>query len=403
LVNSSITIGGTAIALGASSNALANDITIYGVTVGRGGGAGATNATLGLSALANGSNTGVDQVAIGRLSLTGNTSGSYNVSLGSQALYTNQSGSSNVAIGYTAAYTNLSGSNNVAIGHEALNKNSTASNNVAVGHQAGYLNQTATGQTFLGFQAGYSSVGISTTIGYNTALGFQSGANLSSGYANTFIGSSSGNAITSGYKHSILGQYSGNQGGLDIRTANNVIVLSDGDGNPVMFMKTGQTVALEGANSVTGTGINFPATQNASSNANTLDDYEEGTWTPTLLGSGTSPTVTYTQQSGSYVKIGKNVTVTCDVRWSALSGGSGVLTLGGLPFAASTQYSSCVVTSKSGANTSTSGYLLGLETLSSNVLLTGLEVGQGNTAGYSLSSLSSSGYIIFSLTYISLT
>ena len=31
-----------------------------------------------------------------------------------------------------------------------------------------------------------------------------------------------------------------------------------------------------------GTGIAFPATQNASSDANTLDDYEEGTWTPTL-------------------------------------------------------------------------------------------------------------------------
>ena len=38
--------------------------------------------------------------------------------------------------------------------------------------------------------------------------------------------------LTTGSKNTILGAYSGNQGGLDIRTASNHIVLSDGDGNP---------------------------------------------------------------------------------------------------------------------------------------------------------------------------
>ena len=40
---------------------------------------------------------------------------------------------------------------------------------------------------------------------------------------------------TSGAKNTILGEYTGNQGGLDIRTASNYIVLSDSDGNPRMY------------------------------------------------------------------------------------------------------------------------------------------------------------------------
>lgn len=53
--------------------------------------------------------------------------------------------------------------------------------------------------------------------------------------------------------------------------------------------------------------IKFPATQNASSNANTLDDYEEGTWTPGISFGATSIGVTYGSQDGKYVKVGASV------------------------------------------------------------------------------------------------
>lgn len=53
-----------------------------------------------------------------------------------------------------------------------------------------------------------------------------------------------------------------------------------------------------------GAGITFPATQSASSNANTLDDYEEGTWTPTMTGATVVGTPTY---AGYYTKIGRFV------------------------------------------------------------------------------------------------
>lgn len=78
--------------------------------------------------------------------------------------------------------------------------------------------------------------------------------------------------------------------------------------------------------------IKFPTTQNPSSDANTLDDYEEGTWTPTFTAGTTNPTVTYQVNVGSYVKIGKLVYVSCRLRVATVSGGSGVLSISGLPF-----------------------------------------------------------------------
>lgn len=50
-------------------------------------------------------------------------------------------------------------------------------------------------------------------------------------------------------------------------------------------------------------GITFPATQSASADANTLDDYEEGTYTPIVASGITSPT--YSSQLGRYTKIGR--------------------------------------------------------------------------------------------------
>ena len=148
------------------------------------------------------------------------------------AMQGNTTGSSNVAIGNTALPNNTTGSFNVAIGRQTLVNNTTASNNTAVGYQAGYTNVTGAGNAFFGTQAGYLSTG-----SYNAFLGAYAGYN-STGSGNTFVGinSTTGNGagynMTTGSDNTILGGYNGNQGGLDIRTASNYIVLSDGDGNP---------------------------------------------------------------------------------------------------------------------------------------------------------------------------
>jgi hypothetical protein len=71
------------------------------------------------------------------------------------------------------------------------------------------------------------------------------------------------------------------------------------------------------APSTDGTGVKFPATQVSASDANTLDDYEEGTYTPTdASGAG----LTFAGSSGAtYVKIGKFVTVNIVVTYPSTS------------------------------------------------------------------------------------
>jgi hypothetical protein len=79
--------------------------------------------------------------------------------------------------------------------------------------------------------------------------------------------------------------------------------------------------------------VNFPATQVASANANTLDDYEEGVWTAALTSGGGSITMDTGFDGCSYTKIGRLVTVTGEIRVSSVSSPTGALSLTGLPFA----------------------------------------------------------------------
>ena len=72
--------------------------------------------------------------------------------------------------------------------------------------------------------------------------------------------------------------------------------------------------------------VAFPATQSASSDANTLDDYEEGTWTPTLL-SGTCSSANMT-----YTKIGRQVTVAGQIDHTGNGSGTTPVTITSLPF-----------------------------------------------------------------------
>jgi hypothetical protein len=88
-------------------------------------------------------------------------------------------------------------------------------------------------------------------------------------------------------------------------------------------------------------GIAFPTVQVPSADPNTLDDYEEGTWTPSLTcGTPGDLAVVYSVQSGRYTKIGRLVYYVGDVTtttwtWTAGSGATGNLQMAGLPFASS--------------------------------------------------------------------
>ena len=72
--------------------------------------------------------------------------------------------------------------------------------------------------------------------------------------------------------------------------------------------------------------------------ANALDDYEEGTFTPTYGGLGGNPTVTYDVDYGHYTKVGRLVTFNLGLGTDAVSGGSGNVVINGLPFTISNNH-----------------------------------------------------------------
>lgn len=296
----------------AGNSTTASGNTAVGYQAGYSNTSGVGHTYMGYLAGYSGTIANLPNVAIGYAAMYTNTTGAANVAVGRDALYTT-TGSYNTAVGYQAAYTQTTGTYSVALGYQALYSNNTGGYNVAVGRGALYT----------------------TTGSENTAVGQFALNMLTTGINNTAIGTGAGSSINTGSKNTILGAYSGNQDGLDIRSSSNYVVLSDGDGNRQASMAEGKSLALDSAVPQSGTGITFPATQSASSDANTLDDYEEGTFNFTMTGSGgVTGTQTYTSRLGYYTKIGNQVTITGYVEFA--TGGSGTISgnaqLTGLPF-----------------------------------------------------------------------
>ena len=94
-------------------------------------------------------------------------------------------------------------------------------------------------------------------------------------------------------------------------------------------------VTLSTGNLVIGTdgkGIDFSATPGTGT-SELLNDYEEGTFTPVATQATVAPTLTYTQRSGRYVKIGRVVVAHLEIIINAISvAGSGATQITGLPF-----------------------------------------------------------------------
>jgi len=103
-------------------------------------------------------------------------------------------------------------------------------------------------------------------------------------------------------------------------------------GTEALRLNANATLILQGGStSASGIGITFPATQSGSSDANTLDDYEEGSWSPTVIGHVTAGTVTYYARAGKYTKIGNQVHFSLYLNWGSGTG-AGNLQISGLPF-----------------------------------------------------------------------
>jgi hypothetical protein len=130
-----------------------------------------------------------------------------------------------------------------------------------------------------------------------------------------------------------------NGGDLSIGTqTNNNIIFHTGNttaASEKLRINTTGAIILAGGNvAANGVGIAFPNTQVTTTDPNTLDDYEKGTWSPYAYGSTAAGTGTYsaTNNKGAYVKIGSLVTAYFSLNCTSTHNGTGLLFIGGLPF-----------------------------------------------------------------------
>lgn len=119
-------------------------------------------------------------------------SGTNNVGVGKNVLLSLTSGSYNAGLGYATLYSNTSGSGNTAFGDAAMQYNQAGADNVAIGYLAGF-----------GASAGTSDLGDETLIGYQAGKVL-----LTAGSGNTLIGYDSGDALTSGTNNTCVGNLS---------------------------------------------------------------------------------------------------------------------------------------------------------------------------------------------------
>ena len=315
LYNSSGSLAGSAnMTFNGTTLTLANDASISGLTVGKGGGAIGTNAVLGNGAFSSNS-SGAYSVAVGYLAapantsgeitavgafalqsnttgnqltaygvgaLGSNTSGSYNVALGRSALTSNTTASGNTAVGYQAGYSNTTGIQNIAIGTTALYSNTTGGQAVAIGYQSSYYQtggtnvslgynsllgaagtSTGTANTAIGTQAlfsnttasnntavGYQSLYANTTGANNTALGFGALSGITSGSANIGIGINAGSNITTGTNNTTIG-YGSQASGVAVSSEITIGNGATGKGTNTGFINPSGGGVYQGNNSAT--------------------------------------------------------------------------------------------------------------------------------------------------------
>ena len=124
---------------------------------------------------------------------------------------------------------------------------------------------------------------------------------------------------------------SGNDLNIDIPSTRSLFIKNAG--TTAMTIDNTGNVTVNTGNLVIGTsgkGIDFSADGNAGGmTSEVLDDYEEGTWTPTL-DSGTN--ITYTSQSGRYTKIGGFVHCTAEIVVSNSNSDGSNIAISGLPY-----------------------------------------------------------------------
>lgn len=148
--------------------------------------------------------------------------------------------------------------------------------------------------------------------------------------ANEFRHGTVGTELTQAEYEAITGHAFDSQATGDLLYASSATQLSR------LAIATADTQYLTKAGGVPAWGasgqIVFPATQNASADANTLDDYEEGTWTLVVAFGGGTTGQTSSANTGRYTKVGRQVTLSGTITLTAKGSSVGDAAISGLPF-----------------------------------------------------------------------
>jgi hypothetical protein len=136
--------------------------------------------------------------------------------------------------------------------------------------------------------------------------------------------------------------------------------------------------------------------------ANALDDYEEGTWTPTVLGTSTPGTYTVVASGATYRKVGKLVHVQARISFSAASGGTGNLQIAGLPFSYTAAQSISQSVNLNNVNFSGGNYVNVVHTGAgvANTLFLMRIIDGGSSAPLAITSISATSSIQFGIVFV---
>ena len=257
--------------------------------------------------------------------------------LGTTATFT---GTSGAHIGVTSTVTDATGSARVratATGSNIVDMIAYSASHASRANQAWIGGDGSTTVTVL--QAAGVEFLRGTSAGAVTLTGALSGTSASFSGEGSFSGGLSGVGL------SVINTTNARviQMGYSSGVAYNYIQVYDGTSfqplvlnNALTLASTGAAtfssgIAIGGATATTG-GIQFPATAVAIADGNNLDDYEEGTFTPTIFYTGTNtPSYSVGGQLGRYTKIGRIVQVQIYLNWNE-NGSTGNVRIASLPF-----------------------------------------------------------------------
>jgi hypothetical protein len=169
---------GTVVVLSAGNPTLTSDMTINGLSAGRGGNYASytisnTNTTFGTEAFASANQYNLNNVAIGYRALKTDTDGIGNIAIGQNALLDNTGSAGSVAIGSAALRFSAAGAGNIGIGTQAMD-NTEGTYNVAIGYNAGRdIGSTGSGGDNNTVVGPYAAVSSLTTGSANIVIGYQ--------------------------------------------------------------------------------------------------------------------------------------------------------------------------------------------------------------------------------------